>query len=149
MAPEPAKVTVRESARIKGKKLGFKLNGRDVWPDMNEAEMSPSDSDSTATFGSIGAGGTQMKLKVAGIVSTASASLWRLLFDNVGKDVPFTFAPNGNDTPSADQPHYTGVCTISTPPTLPVKVNEESTFDLELPVVSWTQVVGGDPSERM
>ena len=40
MAPEPAKVTVRESARIKGKKLGFKLNDRDVWPDMNEAEMS-------------------------------------------------------------------------------------------------------------
>ena len=139
MAPEPAQVTVRESSRIKGKKLGFKLNDRDVWPDMSEAEMSPSESDSTATFGSIGVGGTQMKLKVAGIVSTASASLWRLLFDNVGKDVPFVFAPNGNEIPSADQPHYTGVCTISTPPTLPVKVNEESTFDLELPVISWTQ----------
>ena len=77
MAPEPAKVTVRESARIKGKKLGFKLNERDVWPDMNDA----------------------------------------------------------------DQPHYVGTCTISTPPTLPVKVNEESTFDLELPVVSWRQKI--------
>ena len=146
MAPEPAKVTVRESARIKGKKLGFRLNDRDVWPDMNEAEMSPSDSDSTATFGSIGAGGTQMKLKVAGIVSTASASLWRLLFDNVGKDVPFTFAPNGNEHATPDMPHYMGTCTISTPPTLPVKVNEESTFDLELPVVSWRQVTGAEPA---
>ena len=141
MAPEPAKVTVRESARIKGKKLGFKLNDRDVWPDMNEAEMSPSDSDSTATFGSIGAGGTQMKLKVAGIVSTASASLWRLLFDNVGKDIPFVFAPHGNATPPADPPHSVGTCTISTPPPLPVKVNEESTFALELPVVSWRQKI--------
>lgn len=139
MAPEPAKVTVRESARIKGKKLGFKLNDRDVWPDMSEAEMSPSESDSTATFGSIGGGGTQMKLKVAGIVSTQSSSLWRLLFDNVGKDIPFVFAPNGNETATNEQPHYVGTCTITTPPTLPVKVNEESTFDLELPVVSWRQ----------
>lgn len=139
MAPEPPKITVKESPRIKGKKLGFKLNDKDVWPDMSEAQMEPSDSESTATFGSIAAGGTQMKLKVAGIVSTASVSLWRLLFDNVGKDIPFMFAPNGNETPSADQPHYTGVCTISTPPTLPVKVNEDSTFDLELPVISWEQ----------
>ena len=53
------------------------------------------------------------------------------------------------EVPSADQPHYVGVCTISKPPTLPVKVNEESTFDLELPVVSWTQVVVGTPGERL
>ena len=72
-----------ESPRIKGQKLGFQINGRAVWPDMSEAELSPSSDDSYATFGSIQAGGTPMQLKVAGIVSTAATSLWRLLFDNV------------------------------------------------------------------
>ena len=129
----------RESVRIKGLKLGFQINGKAVWPDMSEAELSPSSDDSYATFGSVMAGGTPMKLKVAGIVSTAATSLWRLLFDNVGKDLSFIFAPNGNDVPSVDQPHYIGRVTVKEPPALPVKINETSTFDLEMPVVDWTQ----------
>ena len=129
----------RESVRIKGLKLGFQINGKAVWPDMSEAELSPSSDDSYATFGSVMAGGTPMKLKVAGIVSTAATSLWRLLFDNVGKDLSFIFAPNGNDVPSVDQPHYIGRVTVKEPTALPVKINETSTFDLEMPVVDWTQ----------
>lgn len=131
----------RESPRIKGQKLGFTINGKAVWPDMSEAELSPSSDDSFATFGSILAGGTPMQLKVSGIVSTAATSLWRLLFDNVGKELPFIFAPNGNDTPSNDQPHYVGRVTIKQPPSLPVKINDTSTFDLEMPVVEWSQKV--------
>ena len=131
----------RESPRIKGQKLGFTINGKPVWPDMSEAELSPSSDDSFATFGSILAGGTPMQLKVSGIVSTAATSLWRLLFDNVGKELPFIFAPNGNDTPSNDQPHYVGRVTIKQPPSLPVKINDTSTFDLEMPVVEWSQKV--------
>nr|DAV38485.1 MAG TPA: major tail protein [Caudoviricetes sp.] len=131
----------RESPRIKGQKLGFQINGKPVWPDMSEAELSPSSDDSFATFGSILAGGTPMQLKVSGIVSTAAASLWRLLFDNVGRELPFIFAPNGNDTPTNDQPHYIGRVTIKQPPNLPVKINEVSSFDLEMPVVEWSQKV--------
>ena len=131
----------RESPRIKGQKLGFTINGKPVWPDMSEAELSPSSDDSFATFGSILAGGTPMQLKVSGIVSTAATSLWRLLFDNVGKDLPFIFAPNGNEVPSNDQPHYVGRVTIKQPPSLPVKINDTSTFDLEMPVVEWSQKV--------
>lgn len=129
----------RESPRIKGQKLGFQIQGKAVWPDMSGAELSPSSDDSYATFGSILAGGTPMQLKVSGVVSTAATSLWRLLFDNVGKDLPFVFAPNGNETPSADQPHYVGRVTIKQPPSLPVKINEVSSFDLEMPVVEWSQ----------
>lgn len=131
----------RESPRIKGQKLGFQINGKPVWPDMSEAELSPSSDDSFATFGSILAGGTPMQLKVSGIVSTAATSLWRLLFDNVGKELPFIFAPNGNDVPSNDQPHYVGRVTIKQPPNLPVKINDVSSFDLEMPVVEWSQKV--------
>ena len=131
----------RESVRIKGQRLGFQINGRPVWPDMSEAELSPSSDDSYATFGSIQAGGTPMKLKVSGIVSTAATSLWRLLFDNVGKELSFVFSPNGNDTPSADMPHYVGKVTVEAPPPLPVKVKDTSTFDLEMPVVEWSQKV--------
>lgn len=131
----------RESPRIKGQKLGFQISGRAVWPDMSEAELSPSSDDSFATFGSILAGGTPMQLKVSGIVSTAATSLWRLLFDNVGKELPFIFAPNGNDVPTNDQPHYIGRVTIKQPPNLPVKINEVSSFDLEMPVVEWSQKV--------
>ena len=129
----------RESPRIKGQKLGFQIQGKAVWPDMSGAELSPSSDDSYATFGSILAGGTPMQLKVSGIVSTAATSLWRLLFDNTGKDLPFIFSPNGNETPSADQPHYVGKVTIKQPPSLPVKINEVSSFDLEMPVVEWSQ----------
>lgn len=131
----------RESPRIKGQKLGFQINGRAVWPDVSEAELSPSSDDSFATFGSILAGGTPMQLKVSGIVSTAATSLWRLLFDNVGKELPFDFAPNGNDVPTDDQPHYIGRVIIKQPPNLPVKINEVSSFDLEMPVVEWSQKV--------
>lgn len=131
----------RESPRIKGQKLGFQINGKAVWPDMSAAELSPSSDDSFATFGSILAGGTPMQLKVSGIVSTAATSLWRLLFDNVGKELPFIFAPNGNDVPSNEQPHYIGRVTIKQPPNLPVKINEVSSFDLEMPVVEWSQKV--------
>lgn len=131
----------KESPRIKGQKLGFQINGKPVWPDMSEAELSPSSDGSFATFGSILAGGTPMQLKVSGIVSTAATSLWRLLFDNVGKELPFIFAPNGNDVPTNDQPHYIGRVTIKQPPNLPVKINEVSSFDLEMPVVEWSQKV--------
>lgn len=131
----------KESPRIKGQKLGFQINGKPVWPDMSSAELSPSSDDSFATFGSILAGGTPMQLKVSGIVSTAATSLWRLLFDNVGKELPFIFAPNGNDVPTSDQPHYIGRVTIKQPPSLPVKINEVSSFDLEMPVVEWSQKV--------
>lgn len=129
--------TATESPRIKGKKLGFKLDSKELWPDMSSAELAPVDSDDTTTFGSIQAGGTQMQLKIAGIQSTAKTSLWRTLFDNVGKTVPFMLAVHGNEAPTADQPHITGTCTIEKPPTLSTEVKSTSTFELELPVETW------------
>lgn len=127
-----------ESPRIKGKKLGFKLDDKELWPDMSSAELSPTDSDNSETFGSIAAGGTPMTLKIAGIQSTAKTSLWRTLFDNVGATVPFMLAVHGNEVPTEDQPHVVGTCTIETPPTLSTEVKSTSTFDLELPVETWT-----------
>lgn len=126
-----------ESPRIRGKKLGFKLDAKELWPDMSSVELAPVDSDDSTTFGSIQAGGTTMQLKITGIQSTAKTSLWRTLFDNVGKTVPFMLAVHGNEIPSEDQPHIEGTCTIEKPPPLSTEVNTTSSFDLELPVETW------------
>ena len=133
---------LKESPRIRGERLGFKLNETEYWPDMSSVTLEPVDKDDSATFGSINVGGTPMQLKVAGIQSTAKASLWRFLFDHVGETVPFMIAVHGNEKPTDDQPHVTGKCTIEKPPALSTEVNETATFELELPVEDWT-LTGG------
>lgn len=127
----------KESPRIRGKKLGFKLGNKEYWPDMTKAELSATDSDDTATFGSIQAGGTPMKLVIEAIQSTAKTSLWRYLFEHVGESVEFMLAIHGNEKPTADEPHITGTCVIEMPPKLSTEVKNTSTFDLELPVETW------------
>lgn len=127
----------KESPRITGKKLGFKVADKVVWPDMSKAVLEPADASDTETFGSITAGSTQMQLTISAIQSTSKASLWRYLFDHVGEEVSFEFAPNGNPTATADQPHVTGKCVIEKPPTLSTEVKSTSTFELTLPVTSW------------
>ena len=127
----------KESPRLRGKKRGFSINSKEVWPDMSSAELAAADSSDGDTFGSIQAGGTTMKLSLSAIQSTAKTSLWRFLFEHVGETVPFVFAPHGNTTPTADEPIITGKCTIEKPPALTSKVNETSRFDIELPVTEW------------
>lgn len=131
-------ISTAESTRIRGKKLVFKIGANAFHVDASKVELSPADSDDTATFGSIQAGGSTMKLNVSGIQSTKKTSLWRWLFDNVGKTATFVFAPNGNETPTADEPHIVGTITVEKPPVLSTEVNSTSTFDLEIPVESWS-----------
>ena len=131
-----------ESPRIRGKKLGLTIDKKEVWPDIIKAELAPVDSDGVQTFASIAAGGTKMQLNISGIQSTKKDSLWRALFDNVGKTLEFMLAPHGNTTPSADEPHFTGKITIETPPTLSSEVNTDSQFDLSIPVDEWKMTTG-------
>lgn len=45
----------------------------------------------------------------------ATGTLWTEIWDNAGETLSGIYAPYGNATPSASQPHYSFVATISEP----------------------------------
>lgn len=100
------------SPRIKGNTLSLLVDGIDYWTDATSVTM-----DSQTTEFQLLCGRTETLrlrswLDVDAIQSTADGSLWRLLWENQGRDVPFAYAPHGNAIPSTDHPHFTGILTL-------------------------------------
>ena len=105
-------MSVVKNERVYGKSLGFTINGKDYWADVISAGLSEKESDSgSVTFGDYaegGSGGGEWELQIKAILSTATASLWSLLWDQKGHTIPFIIAPHGNKTATAEKPHFTG-----------------------------------------
>lgn len=129
--------TTVKSTRMRGDELlTFKVGTTDFVGDCTSAKLTWDDADSgTVTFADAAAGGAfQGTLAGSGVQSTDSASFWAWAWDNVGKLVPFIFAPHGNATPSADQPHFTGTVKIGKRPDLGGDAQidgDDWTFDFE------------------
>ena len=126
------------STGIKGKALSLKINKTEYKQDVVEWELSPEKADDDdLTFAEV-AGGTTAAwtLTITAIQSTDPKSFWMFCFDNAGKDAVFTVAPHGNESPTADKPHFTGKVTISLPPTLSDKAasGKRATFEIEMTV---------------
>lgn len=133
-------MATKESPRIRGKKLGFKLDGTDFWVDMTGAHLTKSEDDDTVTFASLQAGGVQRDLKMAGIQSTAKGSLCRFLFDHANETVDFVLSLHGNETPTADEPHIQGRVTLGDPPDIGTEVQTTSVFEVQYPCETWEWV---------
>lgn len=102
------------STRIKANALKLTIASVDYWADLSMVELQsePSSGDSSTFYDSSIGGRQDWYLTVSGIQSTATASFWRAMWTAAGTEVAFLFAPHGNATASATQPHFTGTVRI-------------------------------------
>ena len=122
------------STRIKAQNIIFKIGSTDYACDANLVQLTLDDAPGDVqTFCEVRVGG-QWSLQLDGITSGEDTSLYRILWDNFGTEVAFTIAPNGNATPSADSPHYTGTVVFDQLPPLALVSNETSVFSVTLTV---------------
>jgi hypothetical protein len=66
-------------------------------------------------------------------MSQDAGSLYRILFDNFGAELPFVINPGGG-TIGADNPAYTGTLIVNELPPLSLTSNEEVAFSVTLRV---------------
>jgi hypothetical protein len=124
------------STRIKAQNIIFEIDGDPYECDANMVELTLGDAPGDIqTFCEVRVGG-EWALQLDGITSGDATSLYRILWDNFGTDLPFTIAPNGNTVPSADEPHYTGVVVMNELPPLSLNSNETALFSVTLRVVN-------------
>lgn len=96
------------STRIKANALKMTISGTDYWADLSSVELQsePSSGDSE-TFYDVSLGGRpDWFFTVSGVQSTDASSFWRAMWDAAGTEVEFIYAPHGNSTASATQPHF-------------------------------------------
>lgn len=105
-------------ARIAGKKLALEFDGTDYWLNFSRAVLDNEENeDGSVTFGDYQEGGArQYFFDLEAVQSTAPESFWRMCWEQTGEEVPFTFAPHGNQEPTAEQPHFVGTVTIGPRP---------------------------------
>jgi hypothetical protein len=122
------------STRVKAQNILFKISTIDYACDATMVELTLDDAPGDVqTFCEYRVGG-QWKLTLEGIMSGDSDSLYQVLWSNFGTKVAFTVAPNGNASPSADQPHYKGTAVFDQLPPLSLTSNETAKFSVELTV---------------
>jgi hypothetical protein len=122
------------STRIVGQNIVFKLGTTTYAPDINQVELTLGDAPGgVRTFSEVRANG-EWSLKLSGIMSGDADSLYQFLILNHGTEVAFTVGPNGNSTPGADTPHYTGTVVLNELPPLSLTAGEDANFDVTLRV---------------
>lgn len=124
------------SSRIRGKQLMLTLGtpGTDYWADATSVVLDNEEADQdTVTFEDAAEDGgpRQEFLQITAIQSTDADSLWSYVWDHTGEDVPFVYAPHGNETPTASQPHFTGTCTIGARPSIGGEAGRTNTYTFE------------------
>lgn len=133
------------STRIKATNIVFKILTTDYACDVTGVELTLGDAPGDVqTFCEVRTGGEWM-LKLDGITSGDSASLYQLLFANFGTQVAFTIAPSGNATASASQPHYTGTVIFNELPPLSLVSNEVTKFSVSLKVLNSVHTPSATP----
>lgn len=124
------------SARIRGRQLMLTMGtpANDFWADATSVILDNEEADQdTVTFedAAQAGGAVQEFLTITAIQSTDPDSLWSYVWDHVGEDVPFVYAPHGNEEPTAAQPHFTGTCTIGSRPSIGGEAGRTNTYTFE------------------
>jgi len=122
------------STRIKAQNIKFKIAGTDYACDATSVVLELGDAPGDVqTFCETRVGG-EWALTLDGITSGEATSLYQVLWTNFGSTATFVIAPNGNTTPSTDQPHYEGTVVFDQLPPLNLTSNEVSSFSVALTV---------------
>lgn len=124
------------STRIKATNIKFSIGATEYAPDANAIELSLTDAPGAQqTFTEVQPL-QEWKLRLDGIASGDSASLYRLLFDNYGTQVAFKVAPQGNTSATTSSPIYEGTVIFDQLPPLSMTSGEIMAFSVELTVVN-------------
>jgi hypothetical protein len=122
------------STRIKAQNILFKIAGTNYACDANSVVLELGDAPGDVqTFCEVRVGG-EWSLTLAGITSGDSDSLYQVLWNNFGSTAAFIVAPNGNASPSANEPHYEGTVVFDQLPPLNLTSNEVVQFSVTLRV---------------
>lgn len=120
------------STRIKGVALTLKLGAvpTDYKADVTKCTITNEEADSgVVTFEDAASGGARKYLlNISAIQSTDADSLWSYIWTNSGTKVAFVFAPHGNATATADQPHFTGNVWIGPKPEIGGEAGQGNTY---------------------
>lgn len=117
------------STRIKGAALALKIDGTDFWADATSVKLENEDGDITTFYDASIGGGKQYYFTVSAIQSTAASSFWSYVWANSGEDgIEFTYAPHGNATATADQPHFEGTLRIGAKPVIGGDAGTNTTY---------------------
>lgn len=121
------------TTRIKGVALTLKFGTTDYKADVTACTLTNEEAESdVVTFeDAAGEGQRQFYLNITAIQSTDTASFWRYVWENAGTTVAFVYAPHGNETASAAQPHFTGNVKVGPRPTIGGEAGAGNTFTFE------------------
>jgi hypothetical protein len=121
------------STRIKGAALKLTIGTTDYWADVTAVTLNNEEAAAgVVTFEDASLGGSrQFFLEGSAIQSTDATSLWSYIWDNTGDIVSYVYAPHGNTTPSASEPHFEGTIKVPAKPAVggEAAINGEYTFD--------------------
>ncbi len=124
------------STRIKAQNIKFQIGATEYACDATMVDLVLGDAPGDVqTFCEQRVGG-EWALTLEGITSGDATSLYRVLWANFGTTGTFTIAPNGNETASASEPHYTGTVRFNEIPPLTLNSNETASFSGTLEVVN-------------
>lgn len=114
-------------ARIKGKSIVFEVEGTEYSGGVSNVNFS-------SAVNTLGFGNYEDSLDftcaVTGFQDTAAASLHSYLWANPGASVSISYAPHGNQTPSAAQPWFTATGYAETVPALGGAAGEYFVYDI-------------------
>lgn len=120
------------STRIKGTSLVFQLDSTEYACDATSVVLGPEEGgtgEEVVTFCDAATGATSTwYFDVEAITSTDTDSFWSFVWNNSGQNAAFVFAPHGNATPSAEQPHFTGTLNIGPKPSIGGTANTTFVF---------------------
>lgn len=131
------------SKRILGVGLKLTLDGTDYWADVTSCRITSEDADVTTFEDAAAGGGRKYMLALSALQSTDSDALWSYIWDNAGDEVAFVYAPHGNESASATEPHFTGTVRIGNPPDVGGDAGINNTYSFD---ASW-HIVSGKPTK--
>ena len=133
------------STRIKATNIKFLINTTEYSCDANALELSLTDAPGAQQLFCEVQPLQEWKLRIDGITSGDSGSLFQLLLANYGTEVAFKIAPQGNATATTSAPIYEGTVIFDTLPPISMTSNEIMTFSVELTVKNTVHTPSATP----
>lgn len=119
-----------------GRNLSFTVKSQEFNADGTQVTFEPEEAEEeSVTFAELGAGrAAQWTINITGLADYGSGTFWSMLWEQAGNEISFTFKPYGNNTPSQQQPHFTGKCIPDLKPPLGGQAGETWTYETALRV---------------